>query len=162
MNLGLQSQVVIAYLAALGNKPGALEMADSLEKSMYGQSDWTYVNSAVYKAKTPAERLAWWASGAPLKIKFNEASVGWSTPEIGGGVLDMALIDAIRSAYESVYGLVDQAQVAALAEIKKSAPAPAPTPTPSGGGAGLAIVGGIAALAVVVGVIAMSKRKGKR
>jgi hypothetical protein len=162
MNLGLQSQVVIAYLAALGNKPGALEMADNVEKLLYGQSDWTYVNSAVYKAKTPAERLAWWASGAPLKIKFTETSPGWWGPQISGGVLDAALIDAIRSAYESVFGIVEQTQAAVLAGLNKPAPPVAPPAPASGGGGGLAIVGGIAAIAVVAGVIMASKRKGKR
>lgn len=161
MNLTLQSELVIAYLAALGNKPGALEIADAMEKNLYGATNWSMVDSAVYKAKTPEQRLAWWASGAPLQLKFTEASSGWWGPQISGGVLDTALIDAIRSAYESVFGVVDQTQAAVLADLKKPAPPVPPAPKPSSGGSSVALIGGLVATAAVIGVI-VKVAKGKK
>ena len=163
MNLTLQSELVIAYLAALGKKPGALELADAMEKNLYGATNWSMVDSAVYKAKTPEQRLAWWASGAPLQLKFTEESSGWWGPQISGGVLDTALIDAIRSAYESVFGVVDQTQAAVLADLKKPAPpVPPPAPKPSGGSS-VALIGGLVAAAAVIGVIvAVTKGKKRR
>ncbi len=163
MNLTLQSELVIAYLAALGKKPGALEIADAMEKNLYGATNWSMIDSAVYKAKTPEQRLAWWASGAPLQLKFTEQSSGWWGPQISGGVLDTALIDAIRSAYESVFGVVDQTQAAVLANLKKPAPpVPPPAPKPSGGSS-VALIGGLVAAAAVIGVIvAVTKGKKRR
>ena len=166
MNLGLQSQVVIAYLAALGNKPGALDLADGVEGMLYGASNWSDVDSAVYKAKTPEQRLAWWASGAPLQLKFTSPSEGWG-PQISGGVLDQAIINTVRGAYEAVYGKLNEAQEYVLGDIAKPAqqlpPAPPTPPAKPSGGSGLAIVGGLAALAVVVGVVVVAtKKKGKR
>lgn len=168
MNLTLQSEVVIAYLAVIGKKPGALDLADGVEKQLYGAvSNWSYVDSAIYKSKTPEQRLAWWASDEPLKLKFNATSSGWWGPQISGGVLDTALIDGIKSAYEAVFGAVDQVGADFLANLKKNQlPAPPPPPAPtSRGGSGLALVGGLAALAVVVGVVVVaskSRKKGKR
>lgn len=162
MNLTLQSELVIAYLAALGNKPGALEIADAMEKNLYGATNWSMVDSAVYKAKTPEQRLAWWASGAPLQLKFTETSSGWWGPQISGGVLDTALIDAIRSAYESVFGVVDQTQAAVLADLKKPAPPVPPAPKPSSGGSSVALIGGLVATAAVIGVIVMVANGKKR
>ena len=164
MNLGLQSQVVIAYLAALGNKPGALDLADGVEGMLYGASNWSFVDSAVYKAKTPEQRLAWWASGAPLQLKFTSPSEGWG-PQISGGVLDQAIINTVRGAYEAVYGKLNEAQEYVLGDIAKPVlpPAPPAPPAKPSGGSGLAIVGGLAALAVVVGVVVVAtKKKGKR
>lgn len=158
MNLGLQSQVVIAYLAALGKKPGALELADGVEKMLYGDSNWSFVDSAVYKSKTPEQRLAWWASGAPLQLKFSSPSEGWG-PQISGGVLDTMLIDNVKAAYNAVFGS-DQAADSFLAGLLKK---PAPPPPASSGGGALTVVAGLAGIAVLVGVVvAVSKKKGKR
>lgn len=162
MNLTLQSELVIAYLAALGKKPGALEIADAMEKNLYGATNWSLIDSAAYKVKTPEQRLAWWASGAPLQLKFTEQSSGWWGPQISGGVLDTALIDAIRSAYESVFGVVDQTQAAVLADLKKPAPpVPPPAPKPSGGSS-VALIGGLVAAAAVIGVIVVVSKGKKR
>lgn len=161
MNLTLQSEAVIAYLAVIGKKPGALELADGVASQLYGTTNWSFVDNAVYKSKTPEQRLAWWASGAPLQLKFNATSSGWWGPQISGGVLDTALIDGIRSAYEAVFGPVDQVETAYLNSLKSTPPAPPVKPAASGG-SGLAIVGGIAALAVVVGVVVAVTKKGKK
>lgn len=159
MNLGLQSQVVIAYLAALGNKPGTLELADGVEAMLYGNSNWSFVDSAVYKAKTPNQRLAWWASGAPLQLKFTSPSEGWG-PQISGGVLDTMLINNVKSAYNALFG-ADEASDSFLAGLLKKNNTPPPAST--SGGSGLALVGGLTALAVVIGVVAVAtKKKGKR
>ena len=163
MNLSLQSQVVIAFLAALGNKPGALEFVDAVAKNLVGNTDWSLVDSSMYLSKTPEQRVAWWASGAPLKLRFNQPSAGWG-PQISGGVLDQAIIDTVRGAYEAVYGKLNEAQEFVLGDIAKPAQQlpPAP-PAKSSGGSGLALVGGLAALAVVVGVVVVAtKKKGKR
>lgn len=166
MNLSLQSEVVIAYLAAVGNKPGALEFVDAVAKNLYGATNWSFIDSAAYQAKTPEQRLAWWASGAPLKLQFTAPSAGWG-PQISGGVLDQAIIDTVRGAYEAVYGKLNEAQEFVLGDIAKPAQQspvqpPAP-PAKSSGGSGLAIVGGLAALAVVIGVVVVAtKKKGKR
>ena len=161
MNLGLQSQVVIAYLAALGKKPGALELADGVEKTLYGASNWSFADSAVYKSKTPEQRLAWWASGAPLQLNFSSPSEGWG-PQISGGVLDQALIDMVRGAYEALYGKLDAAQEFVLGDIAKPQVPVKPPQTPSSGGGALTVVAGLAGIAVLVGVVvAVSKKKGK-
>ncbi len=158
MNLGLQSQVVIAYLAALGKKPGALELADGVEKMLYGASNWSFVDSAVYKSKTPEQRLAWWASGAPLQLKFSSPSEGWG-PQISGGVLDTMLIENVKAAYNAVFGS-DQAADSFLAGLLKK---PAPPPPPPASSGALTVVAGLAGIAVLVGVVvAVSKKKGKR
>ena len=166
MNLSLQSEVVGAFLAALGNKPGALEFVDAVAKNLYGATNWGLIESTAYQGKTPEQRLAWWASGAPLKLQFSKPSSGWG-PQISGGVLDQAIIDTVRGAYEMVYGKLDEAQEFVLGDIAKPAQQspvqpPAP-PAKSSGGSGLAIAG-IAGLAVIVGVaVVMSKsKKGKR
>ena len=165
MNLSLQSEVVVAFLAALGNKPGALEFVDAVAKNLYGATNWGLIESTAYQGKTPEQRLAWWASGAPLKLQFSKPSSGWGS-QISGGVLDQAIIDTVRGAYEMVYGKLDEAQEFVLGDIAKPAqqsPVKPPAPAKSSGGSGLAIVGGLAALAVVIGVVVVAtKKKGKR
>lgn len=99
----LQIQAVLVMLAAQQKKPDALAKGDALATKFNQQGIWSLVDVTLYRSKPPEERLAWWASGAALKLPLFTEDASWG-PQISGGVLDQWIIDKVKSLYEAVYG----------------------------------------------------------
>lgn len=59
--------MAIVFLAALDRKPGTLERADALARRLVDEGVWSVVDQTEYLVRPPQARLAWWASGAPLR-----------------------------------------------------------------------------------------------
>lgn len=164
VDTSLQIQTVLVMLAAQSQQPDALTRGDALADKFQSAGIWNVVDMGLYKAKTPDQRLAWWASGAPLKLPLFSGSGGDSNfPQIGGGVLDQAVINAAKAAYEAVYGVIAGADAQSWLDQQLANVPPAPAPASNTGLIVGVIVGGVVLVGGVTAAVVVSRkpRRGK-
>lgn len=56
-------EAALATLAAVTGAPDALKRGDAMAKRLLNEGNWNLITWASYHAKTPEQRLAFWASG---------------------------------------------------------------------------------------------------
>lgn len=164
VDTSLQIQTVLVMLAAQSQQPDALTRGDALADKFQSAGIWNVVDMGLYKAKTPDQRLAWWASGAPLKLPLfsGSGSGGGNFPQIGGGVLDQAIINAANAAYEAVYGVIAGAEAQSWLDQQLANVPPAPPPASNTGLIVGVIVGGVVLVGGVTAAVVVSRKQPRR